>query len=261
MTYPVSVFIMDVSNSSKGDIGGELSKYLHHVEKRIADWTKDITTTQVIHRSGDEIVVVSSGYGTAYTLAFYISQIWAFKDHKPYFGLSFGELQEDINAIDIETWIHPFMKQARYANDTLKQQEQKRDQFNFELTDFLHVSSSEGYHLFRSQFETLLNMILKLQQDQINEQTAIQSLVCSLFLVLDQQNRISHYLGRSASTISSHLKKGNFESITSAFNDVVKVLNSLQPESEHAQQVINNQLQQNIKRSVSANLHEYFSID
>lgn len=33
MTYPVSVFIMDVSNSSKGDIGGELSKYLHRVEK------------------------------------------------------------------------------------------------------------------------------------------------------------------------------------------------------------------------------------
>ena len=104
-------------------------------------------------------------------------------------------------------------------------------------------------------------MILKLQQDQINEQTAIQSLVCSLFLVLNQQNKISHYLDRSASTISSHLKKGKYESITSAFNDIVKVLNSLQPESEHTQQVINDQLQQNIKRIVSDHLHEYFSID
>ena len=109
------------------------------LEERIAVWTKDITTTQVIHRSGDEIVVVSSGYATAYTLAFYISQIWAFKDHKPYFGLSFGEIQEDVNALDIETWIHPFMKQARYANDMLKHQEQNRDQFNFELADFLNV--------------------------------------------------------------------------------------------------------------------------
>ncbi|MEK5038480.1 hypothetical protein [Sporosarcina sp. FSL K6-3457] len=261
MTYPVSVFIMDVSNSSKGDIGGELSKYLQQLEERIAIWTRDITTTQVIHRSGDEIVVVSSGYATAYTLAFYISQLWAFKDHKPYFGLSFGDIQENINTLDIETWIHPFMKQARHANDLLKHQEQNRGQFNFELADFLNENPFEGYHLFRSQFETLLNMILKLQQDQIKEQTAIQSLVCSLLLVLDQQNRISHYLSRSASTISSHLKKGNYDSITSAFHDVVKVLNSLQPESEHAHQVINNQLQQNIKRSVSANLHEYFSID
>lgn len=261
MTYPVSVFIMDVSNSSKGDIGGELSKYLNQLEKRIAVWTKDITTTQVIHRSGDEIVVVSSGYATAYTLAFYISQIWAFKDHKPYFGLSFGDIQEDVNALNIETWIHPFMKQARYANDMLKHQEQNKDQFKFELADFLNAKSFEGYHLFRSQFETLLNMILKLQQDQIKEQTAIQSLVCSLFLVLNQQNKISHYLDRSASTISGHLKKGKYESITSAFNDIVKVLNSLQPESEHTQQVINDQLQQNIKRIVSNHLHEYFSID
>ncbi|WP_342505027.1 hypothetical protein [Sporosarcina sp. FSL K6-2383] len=261
MTYPVSVFIMDVSNSSKGDIGGELSKYLHQLEERIAVWTKGITTTQVIHRSGDEIVVVSSGYATAYTLAFYINQIWAFKDHKPYFGLSFGDIQEDVNALNIETWIHPFMKQARYANDMLKHQEQNKDQFKFELADFLNAKSFEGYHLFRSQFETLLNMILKLQQDQIKEQTAIQSLVCSLFLVLNQQNKISHYLDRSASTISGHLKKGKYESITSAFNDIVKVLNSLQPESEHTQQVINDQLQQNIKRIVSNHLHEYFSID
>ena len=261
MTNPVSIFIMDVSNSSKGDIGSELSKYLHHVQERIAVWTKDITTTQVIHRSGDEIVVVSSGYATAYTLAFYISRVWKYKEHKPYFGLSFGDIQEDVNVLDIETWIHPFMKQARYANDILKHQEQNRNQFNFELADFLNENAFEGYHHFRSQFETLLNMILKLQHDQIKEQTAIQSLVCSLFLVLNQQNKISHYLDRSASTISSHLKKGKCESITSAFNDVVKVLNSLQPDNENTQQVINNQLQQNIKRNVSDHLHEYFSID
>ena len=47
MTYPVSVFIMDVSNSSVEDIGGELSNYLHHLEKTISKWTNDITTTKV----------------------------------------------------------------------------------------------------------------------------------------------------------------------------------------------------------------------
>ena len=261
MTYPVSIFIMDVSNSSKEDIGGELSNYLHRLEERIASWTKDIATTQVIHRSGDEIVVVSSGYATAYTLAFYISQVWSFKDHKPYFGLSLGNIQEEVSTLDIETWIHPFMKQARHANDMLKQQERNRDQFNFVLADFVNEKSVEGYHFFRNQFETLLNRILKLQQDLINEQTEIQSLVCSLFFILNQQNKISHYLNRSASTVSSHIKKGKCELIMSAFNDVVTVLSSLQPEIEDNQQIINNQLQQNIKRIVNDQLTDYFSID
>ncbi len=253
MTYPVSVFIMDVSNSSVEDIGGELSNYLHHLEERISIWTKDIATTKVIHRSGDEIVVVSSGYATAYTLAFYISRIWKFKDHKPYFGLSFGDIHDDVSTLNIETWIHPLMKQARYSNDVLKQQEQNRDQFNFELDDFSSNKSLEGYHFFRSQFETLLNTILRLQQDQVNEQTDIQSLVCSLFLILNQQNKVSQYLGRSASTVSSHIKKGKSDHIISAFNDVVNVLNSLQPhnevDSESIQQIINNQLQNNIKQN------------
>lgn len=261
MTNPVSIFIMDISNSSAADIGDALSNYLHHLEKRIALWTKDIAATQVVHRSGDEIVVVSSGYATAYTLAFYISQIWAFKAHKPYFGLAFGDIQEDVSTLNIETWIHPLMKQARHANDTLKQEGQPRGQFNFELANFINEDSPEGYHLFRSQFKTLLNTIIKLQQEQLNDQTDIQSHVCSLYFILNQQNKVSHYLDRSKSTVSTHMKKGKCESINSAFNDVVKVLNSLQPESEHNQQAINNQLQQNIKRIVSNRLADYFSHD
>lgn len=261
MTYPVSVFIMDVSNSSKEGVGGELSSYLQHLEERIDVWTKDIVDTKVIHRFGDEIVVVGSGYATAYTLAFYISRLWPFKDHKPYFGLSFGNVQDDVSTLNIETWVHPFMKQARYANDMLKKQEQTRDQFYFELADFLNEKTFEGYHFFRGQFETLLNAILKLQQDQINEQTDIQSLVCSLFIILNQQNKISHFLERSASTVSSHMKKAKCESIMGAFNNVIKVLSSLQPESEHKQQVINELLQQNIKRVVNDQLDEYFKTD
>ncbi|WP_172369159.1 hypothetical protein [Sporosarcina jiandibaonis] len=262
MSNPVSVFIMDVSNSSVEDIGGELSKYLHQLEERISIWTKDIATTKVIHRSGDEVVVVSSGYATAYTLAFYISRIWKYKNHQPYFGLSFGDIEEDLNSLYIETWIHPLMKQARYSNDVLKQQGQNRSQFNFVLDDFSSRKSLESYHLYRRQFETLLNAILRLQQNQINEQTEIQSLVCSLFLILNQQNKVSHYLGRSASTVSSHIKKGKCDNIISAFTDIVSVLNSLHSYSEidsrSAQQVMNEQLQTNIKQIVSNNLHDYF---
>ncbi|MCZ2258150.1 hypothetical protein [Sporosarcina sp. G11-34] len=265
MTYQVSVFIMDVSNSSTEDVGDELSTYLHQLEERISNWTKDITTTKVIHRSGDEIVVICSGYATAYTIAFYMSRVWKFKDHKPYFGLSFGDIQNDVSDLNIETWIHPLMKQARYSNDILKQQEHNRVQFNFKLDDFSNKKTLEGYHLFRSQFEVLLNTILRLQQDQINEQTDIQSLVCSLFLILNQQNKVSNYLGRSASTVSSHMKKGKSDAIMSAFTGIVNVLNSLQANSEFDlgsnPQLINDRLQNNIKLIVSNNLHDYFPIN
>lgn len=269
MTNQVSVFIMDVSNSSAEDIGDELSKYLHYLKEKISSWTKGIIATKVIHRSGDEIVVVSTGYATAYTLAFYISRIWSFRDHKPYFGLSFGDIQQDVSDLNLETWIHPLMKHARNSNDILQQQEHNRHQFNLELGHFSGDSSNEcspvGYQLFSSQFETLLNTILRLQQNHIMEQTDIQSLVSSLFLILNQQNKVSDYMGRSPSTVSSHMKKGKNDAIIASFNDIVTVLNSLDTtnglDTDTNPQVTNDKLQNNIKLIVGNNLHDYFPMN
>lgn len=261
MTHPASIFIMDVSNSSKQGIGEELSTYLHHLENEINIWTENVAATKVSHRAGDEIVVVSSGYATGYTLAFYINQVWPFKDHKPYFGLSFGDIKADVCTIHLESWIHPFMKEARYANDVLKQQKKNREQFNFGLANFLSEEQLENDHSFNNQFETLLNTILKLQQDQVNDQTSIQALVCSLSLFLNQKNKVSHYLNRSASTVSGHIKKGKYESIIEAFDNIVKVLISLPPKGTFNEDLINNQLQQNIKRIISSRLDDYFLID
>ncbi|MCM3109546.1 hypothetical protein [Lederbergia lenta] len=265
-TYPVSVFIMDVSNSSKENMGEELSNYLQQLEKTISLWTKDIRMTKVIHRSGDELVVISSGYATAYTLAFYISRVWKFNNHKPYFGLSFGDIQNEVHTLNIETWIHPLMKQARHANDLLKQKGQNRSQFNFALDQFYATNYSENnYHLYRSEFELLINTILTLQQHHINQQTNIQSLVCSLFLILQQQNKVGDYIGRSASTISSHMKKGNCEEIIAAFNNIVQVMDSLQTNldsfSDIKPQTANDHLQNNIKSTINKHIHDYFVIN
>lgn len=125
MANEVSIFIMDISNSSKENIGNELSEYLEQLKNYITEWTENTAVTKVSHRAGDELVVVSSGYASAYTLAFYLSRIWRFPDHKPYFGLSFGDIQEDISEINIETWIHPLMKQARNANNHLKKTDEQ----------------------------------------------------------------------------------------------------------------------------------------
>lgn len=251
MTNQVSVFIMDVSNSSKEDIGKELSEYLQQVEGDITDWTKNIVTTKITHRAGDELVVVSSGYASAYTIAFYLSRIWKFPQHQPYFGLSFGNIQEDISALNIETWIHPLMKQARIANDFLKKQ-RDRKQFRFEIPSLL---SNKSLGVFSKQFETLLNTILSLKQEHMNEQTEMQSLVCSLYLIVGQQNKVSQYLDRSTSTISSHMKNGKTDVILHAFDDIVHVLNSLEVDDEEC---LTDGLQTNIKENVMNHLHNYF---
>lgn len=251
MSNEVSVFIMDISNSSKENSGNELSEYLEQLKSDITEWTQNTAVTKISHRAGDELVVISSGYASAYTLAFYISRIWKFINHKPYFGLSIGDIQEDVSEINIETWIHPLMKQARNANDYLKKQ-QNRSLFHFALPDF---SNEQSFTIFSKQFETLINTILTLKQEQINEQTEIQSLVCSLYVMLGQQNKVSQYLERTTATISHHMKQGKTQVILHAFYDIVKVLDSLGMQDK---QHLTDKLQTNIKQHVRNHLNEYF---
>ncbi len=250
MRNAVSVFIMDVSNSSKENIGIELSNYLEDLQISIAYWTQYVVPTKITHRAGDELVVVSSGYASAFILAFYLSRIWKYTDHRPYFGLSFGDIEKDLNSINIETWIHPLMKQARLANDFLKKQ-QNRMQFRFKL---LHSQDANGFEVYNSEFETLLNTVLTLKQEQINEQTELQSLVCSLYLILGQQNKVSKYLGRTKPTISSHMKNGKTDIILNAFHDIIKVLTSL--ETERANHSVT-ELQTNIRKNINSRLEIY----
>lgn len=251
MANEVSIFIMDISNSSKENIGNELSGYLEQLKKHVAEWTQNTAVTKISHRAGDELVVVSSGYASAYTLAFYISRIWRHPAHKPYFGLSFGDIQEDISDINIETWIHPLMKQAREANNYLKKQPD-RLLFRFEL---LRLSDGQGFTVFNQQFEALINTSLTLKQEQINEQTKIQSLVCSLYVILGQQNKVSQYLGRTTATISHHMKQGKTQVILNAFYNIIKVLDSLGLQDS---QPLNDKLQENIRQNIRTHLPDYF---
>lgn len=246
MTNEISVLIADVSEFSKEEMGNELSNYLQQLKVNIAFWTQNIGTTKISHQSGDQLVIVSQGYATAHILAFYINQIWKYKEHPPLFGLSFGNIEEDLNSINIDTWIHPLIKQARKAKNDLKKKKNKI-QFRYALLD------SE-----KESIETLLNTSLTLQQEHMNGQTEIQSLVLSLYLILGQQNKVSQYLGRTTSTISSHMKQGKTEMILNTFSDIIKALNSLQRSRDP---LLIDQLQLNIKQSVKSFLHNYFPAD
>ncbi|MDR7078250.1 hypothetical protein J2Y03_003300 [Neobacillus niacini] len=229
MNYPISIFILDVSNSSSADMGEKLTNYLDELVNWINVWTKEIGHCKVKHRAGDEIIFVGNGYSTAYILAFFISRIWRFKDHTPYFGLSFGDIATELQEVDIEKWIHPLIKQARYANDLLKQ-EQVRTPFKFELDQF-YENHTFPYNQFRSEFEVLFNSLLRLQMTMISEQTPIQEKVCTYYLILQQQKAIGKLLGKTAPTISSHYKKGKAEEILTVFGQIITILNSFQEKS------------------------------
>jgi hypothetical protein len=230
MNRPISIFILDVSNSSSPAMGDRLTNYLDDLVNWVTIWTEEVVPCKIKHRAGDEIIFVGYGYSTAYILAFFISRIWKYKDHAPYFGLSFGDIDKELEEVDIEKWIHPLIKQARYANDLLKK-EQVRPLFKFELDQFYENNTLSPYNLFRHEFEILINSLLRLQMTMLKEQTHIQEQVCTLYLILQQQKAVATLLGKTAPTISSHFKKGKAEEILNVFGEVITILNSLQGKS------------------------------
>jgi hypothetical protein len=257
MNYPISIFILDVSNSSLEDRGEELTNYLDEVVNWITIWTHDTSHIKVKHRSGDEIIFIGNGYATAYTLAFYISRLWKYKDNMPYFGLSFGDIDKELTEIDLEKWIHPLVKQARYANDLLKQ-EQNRTQFKFELDQFYTNETSRlfTYNQFRLEFEVLINLLINLQQKYIWNQTDIQGIVCSLYLILRQQKAIGKILGKTAPTISSHFKKGNSEEILNTFTEIITILNSLEIKSYPNREIKPKEINEKLNDSIRTHMKE-----
>ena len=230
MNHPISVFILDVSNSSSAEMGEELTNYLDEMVNSINVWTKEFGHCKVKHRAGDEIIFAGYGYSTAYIIAFFISRVWKYRDHTPYFGLSFGDSDKELEEVDIEKWIHPLIKQARYANDLLKQ-ESVRPLFKFELDQFYQNTSLFPYNQFRNEFEVLINSLLRLQMSILKEQTPIQEQVFTYYLILQQQKAVAKLLEKTAPTISSHYKKGKSEEIIKVFSELVTILDSLQEKS------------------------------
>lgn len=255
---PISIFILDISNSSlEAQLGEVLTDYLDEVVRSITEWTRNAGHIKVKHRAGDEIIFVGQGYSIAYTIAFFISRVWKYSNHKPYFGLAFGDIDKNLAEIDIEKWIHPLVKQARYANDFLKQEAHDRPQFRFELDQFIGVDNSftQGYNEFRIEFESLLNTLLILQHKNISSQTEIQGQVCSLYLIFQKQKEIATILGKTAPTISSHFKKGNSEEILLVFSKIVDILISLEEKTYLNQNSIKKQIEQ-LNESIRSNLKE-----
>ncbi|NKE06064.1 MULTISPECIES: sigma-70 family RNA polymerase sigma factor [Mesobacillus] len=246
---PVSVFIMDITNSSSAANGEMLSNYLGKLETYINKWYEGIGSVQIKHRSGDELILLAEGYSTAFITAFYISSIWEYEKHLPYFGLAYGRLDKKVEEIDIEKWIHPLAKQARSANDQLKKQK-NRETFCYQIPE-----REPG-------LQTLINGMLSLQNVLRMEQTDVQRLVCSLYLIYGKQNTVAQLLDRSAPTVYSHFKKGHCEQILRSFHEIVSVLDGRQasdffPDMQNGQLKL---LEESIRTNIKSQVQNIFSL-
>ena len=245
---PVSVFIMDVTESSSAEHREELSDYIADIGGWVKEWFQNFASVQVKHRSGDELIFVADGYSSAFITAFFISRIWKFENNKPYFGLAFGSIDKRVDEIDIEKWIHPLVKQARTANDTLKKQKDRES--------FLFEGNNQNFEL-----QTLLNGILKLQHALVIQQTEVQRLVCSLYLVYEKQNAVAELMKRSAPTIYSHFKKGHSEQVLGSYRAIANVLDSLHAkEFEELEKYKPNILEDKIRDYIKGQVQEIFSL-
>ncbi|MBS8264418.1 hypothetical protein DYI25_08220 [Mesobacillus boroniphilus] len=244
---PVSVFIMDVTKSSSAGYGEELSSYLGQLETYIKNWYGKNVSVQVKHRSGDELILLAEGYSSAFITAFYLSLLWKYQNNLPYFGLAYGSLDRKVEEVDIEKWIHPLVKQARNANDHLKKQKD-RDSFFFQRHDG------------DPNLQTLMNGMLMLQHVLRMQQTEIQRLVCSLYLIYGKQNAVAELLDRSAPTVYSHFKKGHCEQVLRSFRDIVSVLDASQG-NEFPDLKLNQTktFEESIRTNIKSQLQDIFS--
>ncbi|QIZ41042.1 hypothetical protein BHV55_04935 [Bacillus sp. RZ2MS9] len=252
MKKPVSVFIMDVTNStSKGD-WNELTRYLKEWEGIINSWSHNEVIIKAKHRMGDEILLVGDHYATAYIIAFYMEMHWKFNDQKPYFGVSFGCIEEDLEHIEIDWWNHPLIKRARIANEKIKNNPNRDTSVIFDICE--EVSNFER----GKQFQDTMNLLVQLQNKLMDDQTKQQRLISSLYTIFKEQKKIAQELNKTSSTISSHFRKGDSEMIFKIFEQLqdslvlTETINSQKnvEEIKSITNVLNNIIREHIRRNL-----------
>lgn len=278
---------MDVSGSSNDPkFGEELETYLQDLTSWVQSWSKNILNLKITTRMGDEVMLTSENYATAYMIASYISRIWKFKNHKPYFGLSFGNINKDIEDINLDTWIHPLVKQARIANNEIKKIKDNRPLFRFKLdnnvsnTTLMNLLKTEPSGNLFSVFETLINTLIETQNLYFIRQTKLQELITTLQLILEKQRDIARLLKKSPSTISSHLNKGDGFEVIKSFQRTIEALTSFQVTTLRLESITSSQadseieyvfkqhnpyktieqLDKQIKAHIKKNIHNFFDL-
>ncbi|MDG5788597.1 hypothetical protein QA612_14015 [Evansella sp. AB-P1] len=226
MTNPVSIFIMDVSDSTSKNNWEEISTYLDELEDWINTFVCPVAKSIVKHRRGDEIIFIGEHYVTAYTVANVINHIWKYPQQSPYFGITFGNIEKSIASIDIETWNHPLIKKAREANERIKYSNEKLSVLFYLDNDYIVDNKVVNSNVPHNETENLFNLLMEMEYNLRKNQTELQKLICDLHFIYEKQNVVANLVKKSPATISSHFKKGNSKLILKTVAQVQQTINS-----------------------------------
>jgi hypothetical protein len=243
VNIPGSVFIMDVSNSSLIPNPSRMTRHLHDT----VEWINELSesnpnTISLLHRFGDEILLVARGYETAYEIAFYVIATWPFREHPPYFGVGYGDLKAEFpHSTDLERWNSPVVKRARRASNQLKSVKPAyRQWLLFDKDD----ASSRHHDVILNEYVLIQDRFFKLQTD-------VEHLVSALFTIDDLQEWIAERLNKNRSTISRQVRKSNVDLLLVVKNRVAETLRKLEQEQTGVESVdLGVQIRQKLKDRV-----------
>lgn len=214
-----SVFIMDVTDSSKFQNYQQLSQYLTFWEQTLNDFSSNIQI-KAKYRMGDEIICVVEHYFGAYLLANFLLTQWKFREAMPYFGIALGEFDQDISEIEeLESWNHPSIKLAREKNEWIKTGD-RQSYFGMDAAN-LGIMSKSAMGL-----ET--DFLFHLQSLLINEQSDSQREVYSLYSLLDKQQLVAEELNKTQATISVGYNRGKSDLLAETSDLLVQKLETLE---------------------------------
>ncbi|MGB8956218.1 MAG: hypothetical protein WCC10_12670 [Tumebacillaceae bacterium] len=250
MKKPISVFIMDVTNSSQFVDMDMLSSYLDQIVDWIQVWTQGIVKTKAKHRFGDEIILVSDNFSTAFIIASHITRLWAYEGYEPYFGCSFGYSRNEVSDIDnIDTWNDPLVKIARRL---LEQSKDKNSR------TWMRMGSMD----FDQQFIKLLNAESEKFALLRALQAKNQKVVSDLHFFYMWQNKVADILHKTPATVSSQLKKGRSEKVQEAYYNVEESLSYLQqfPEYSKEPRIITGDTEGRLKDSIRFHVMQHLNM-
>ncbi|MFJ7973637.1 hypothetical protein [Psychrobacillus sp. NPDC096389] len=214
----ISIFIMDITDSTKHNNGKELSAYLSFWENIINELgsRSESLTVRANYRMGDEIFLIADDYVTAYTVATYMYFLWKYPKNKPYFGISSGYINDPIEDIDLERWNHSIIKEARIANESIKNAKSRHQAIKVYV---------EGNEESKCKIEEkVINHILKLQHQLAEHQTQKQKEITGLYMLYGAQNTIASLLNKSKATISNQFSKGATSIILESIAQLQEIL-------------------------------------
>jgi len=183
----IGLFIMDVSGSTAQGNTDEVRHKLQQLEKAINQWTQSLNRRYVNFRMGDELFFVCDSPGDMLIIAYYIKLSWPLKSQTLKFGLSIGE--SELPEANFEHWNAPIIKKARQALENIK----TNDQVDLYL-------SAENVSMIN-------HVLFYYMTDILHHHTDIQREILLMSLAIPIQRELAHEMGKSFSTVSTHLKK------------------------------------------------------